>query len=269
MNKVAVLGAGAWGTALAIQALRAGASPTLWARDPARAATMGAAGENPRLPGASLAGTRVTCDPAEALRRRGAGDPGGAGADICAAFCPPCPGCCRPPWWWPRGWKRRRCACLWRFWLQTHPGQHGGVLSGPNFAHEVAAGLPAASVVASGDAELRARSLALLSTSAFRLYGSADPVGVQVCGAAKNVVAIAAGAAMGAGLGENARAALVSRGPGRDHPAGAGARRAAGNGRRACRGWETCCSPAPVPAAATTRSASLWAAGRRRPRRWP
>lgn len=210
MNKVAVLGAGAWGTALAIQALRAGASPTLWARDPARAATMGVAGENPRLPGASLAGTRVTCDPAEALR--------GAALVILAVpaqhlrgVLSALPRVLPPAVVVAKGVEAATLRLPLEVLAQTHPGQYGGVLSGPNFAHEVAAGLPAASVLASGDAELRARSLALLSTSAFRLYGSADPVGVQVCGAAKNVVAIAAGAAMGAGLGENARAALVSR----------------------------------------------------------
>ena len=92
------------------------------------------------------------------------------------------------------------------------PGLPAAVLSGPNFAHEVAAGLPAAAVVASRDAALRDRIGDLLATPGFRLYGWDDPVGVQVGGAAKNVIAIAAGAVIGAGLGENARAALVTRG---------------------------------------------------------
>ncbi|MBY0338197.1 MAG: NAD(P)H-dependent glycerol-3-phosphate dehydrogenase, partial [Acetobacteraceae bacterium] len=91
-------------------------------------------------------------------------------------------------------------------------GRSGGVLSGPNFAHEVAAGLPAASVVASADAALRDRAQALLSGAKLRLYTSDDPVGVEVGGAAKNVLAIAAGVVTGAGLGENARAALITRG---------------------------------------------------------
>ena len=86
------------------------------------------------------------------------------------------------------------------------------MLSGPNFAAEIARGHPAASVVASHDGGLRAATIALLGTSAFRLYGNDDPVGVQIGGAAKNVIAIAAGAVIGAGLGENARAALVTRG---------------------------------------------------------
>src|SRR4029079_14575940 len=85
-------------------------------------------------------------------------------------------------------------------------------LTGPNFAHEIAAGLPAAAVVAARDADLREQVAALLGTPPFRLYGTGDPIGAQVGGAAKNVIAIAAGAVIGAGLGENARAALITRG---------------------------------------------------------
>ena len=94
----------------------------------------------------------------------------------------------------------------------VRPGAQGAVLTGPNFAHEVAAGHPAAAVIASEDPALRRWLMGVLGTRAFRLYGSADPVGAQVGGAAKNVIAIAAGIAIGAGLGENARAALVTRG---------------------------------------------------------
>ena len=92
------------------------------------------------------------------------------------------------------------------------PGRAAAVLSGPNFAHEVARGMPAAAVVASAREEVRAGVIAALATPAFRLYGNDDPIGAQVGGAAKNVVAIAAGVVVGAGLGENARAALVTRG---------------------------------------------------------
>jgi glycerol-3-phosphate dehydrogenase (NAD(P)+) len=94
----------------------------------------------------------------------------------------------------------------------VRPGLVAGVLSGPNFAHEVARGLPAAAVVAAADPALREAGLALLGSPTFRLYGGEDAVGAQVGGAAKNVIAIAAGAVIGAGLGENARAALVTRG---------------------------------------------------------
>jgi glycerol-3-phosphate dehydrogenase (NAD(P)+) len=93
-----------------------------------------------------------------------------------------------------------------------YPGRASAVLTGPNFAHEVAAGLPAAATVASADPAARARVIAAVAGRAFRLYGNDDPVGAQVGGAAKNVVAIAAGVVIGAGLGENARAGLVTRG---------------------------------------------------------
>ena len=92
------------------------------------------------------------------------------------------------------------------------PSTPAAVLSGPNFAHEVAKGLPAAAVLASHDAALRKVAGDVLGTAGFRIYGGDDPMGVQVGGAAKNVIAIAAGAVIGAGLGENARAALVTRG---------------------------------------------------------
>jgi glycerol-3-phosphate dehydrogenase (NAD(P)+) len=86
------------------------------------------------------------------------------------------------------------------------------VLSGPSFAGEVAAGLPTAVVIASPDAALNDALMQALSHGAFRPYGSLDPVGVELAGAAKNVLAIACGIVMGRNLGENARAALVTRG---------------------------------------------------------
>ena len=95
---------------------------------------------------------------------------------------------------------------------ELHPSLPLCVLSGPNFAAEVARGLPTASVLACTDASLAANLSRLLATETLRLYASDDPTGVQVGGAAKNVIAIAAGAAIGAGLGENARAALITRG---------------------------------------------------------
>jgi glycerol-3-phosphate dehydrogenase (NAD(P)+) len=85
------------------------------------------------------------------------------------------------------------------------------VLTGPNFANEVACGLPTASVVAATDASVRKLVSTILGTPSLRLYGNDDPIGAQLGGAAKNVIAIAAGVVIGAGLGENARAALVTR----------------------------------------------------------
>src|SRR5262249_12370787 len=95
---------------------------------------------------------------------------------------------------------------------ELRPTTPAAILTGPNFAHEIAAGLPAASVIAAADTALRASIAAALGTPSFRLYGNDDPIGAQVGGAAKNVIAIAAGAVIGAGLGENARAALITRG---------------------------------------------------------
>lgn len=211
---VCVLGAGAWGTALAIQSARAGAARvSLWARDPARAGAMEAARENARhLPGAALPpAIGVTADMAAAL----------AGAALTVLAVPAqhlrpvlvaLPPAVPPVVVVAKGVEAGSLKLPLETVAEARPGLAAAVLSGPNFAHEVAAGLPAAAVVAGLDAGLRERAAALLGSPGFRLYGSDDPVGVQVGGAAKNVIAIAAGAVIGAGLGENARAALVTRG---------------------------------------------------------
>jgi glycerol-3-phosphate dehydrogenase (NAD(P)+) len=91
-------------------------------------------------------------------------------------------------------------------------GRPVAVLSGPNFAEEIAANLPAAAVVASDDQELAARLQAEIASPVFRVYINSDLIGVELCGAAKNVIALAAGAVDGLGLGDNAKAALMTRG---------------------------------------------------------
>jgi glycerol-3-phosphate dehydrogenase (NAD(P)+) len=91
-------------------------------------------------------------------------------------------------------------------------GRPVAVLSGPNIAEEVALGLPAAAVVASTDLELAVRLQLAVNSTAFRVYVNEDVVGVELCAAAKNVIALAAGGADGLGLGDNAKAALVTRG---------------------------------------------------------
>jgi len=209
---VAVLGAGAWGTALALQALRAGRGPvTLWARDPARAAAIAASRRNPRLPDAEIPdAVRVTADAAAALN----------GAALCV-LAVPVQALAAALAGWPAALPPAVAACkgveagTLRLPLEVldaaRPGLPACLLGGPNFAHEVAAGLPAAALVAGRDPALVADAVARLSGEAFRLYAGDDPIGAGVCGAAKNVAAIAAGAATGAGLGENARAALVAR----------------------------------------------------------
>jgi glycerol-3-phosphate dehydrogenase (NAD(P)+) len=203
MSDLAVVGAGAWGTALAIQAARAGRSVVLWARDPVRLA----ARENPRLPGFRLPdAVRVTGDlpaaalvllavPLQHMRAVAARLPPGGPLVVCA-----------------KGVESGSLRLPLEVLATVQPGRPAAVLSGPNFAHEIAAGLPAATVVAAAAASVREAVAAALGTPAFRIYGNDDTVGAQVGGAAKNVVAIAAGAVTGAGLGENARAALVTRG---------------------------------------------------------
>jgi glycerol-3-phosphate dehydrogenase (NAD(P)+) len=203
MSDVAVVGAGAWGTALAIQAARAGRRVTLWARDPA--SVLGR--ENPRLPGFSLPdAVRVTgalpsaalvllAVPLQHMRAVVAGLPPGGPLVACA-----------------KGVEANTHRLPLEVLAEIHPGRPAAVLTGPNFAHEVAAGLPAATVAAAVEEAVREAVAEALGTPAFRIYGNDDPVGAQVGGAAKNVVAIAAGAVIGAGLGENARAALVTRG---------------------------------------------------------
>ncbi|GGJ34694.1 glycerol-3-phosphate dehydrogenase [NAD(P)+] [Neoroseomonas lacus] len=210
---IAILGAGAWGTALAIQAARAGRRVTLWARDPAVAAAIAATRENARyLPGITLpAAVTVTADANVALNGAALAllvVPAQALAGVLSAMpvrAVPLLACCK-------GVEAGSLRLPLEVVAALRPGVPAGVLSGPNFAHEVARGLPAAAVVAAADASLRESGLALLSSAAFRLYGGEDPIGAEVGGAAKNVIAIAAGAVIGAGLGENARAALVTRG---------------------------------------------------------
>ena len=208
MNRVAVIGAGAWGTALAIQAARAGNAVTLWVRDPARAREIDAARESPRLPGARL--PEVICATAEMpdadavllavpmQHLRGI-----------AALVPPG---CAPLVACAKGVEQGTLRLPLEVLNELHPGRPAAVLTGPNFAAEIAAGKPAATVLAAIDPSLRARLASLLGTPAFRIYGNDDPIGAQIGGAAKNVVAIAAGAVIGAGLGENARAGLITRG---------------------------------------------------------
>jgi glycerol-3-phosphate dehydrogenase (NAD(P)+) len=211
MSEIAVIGAGAWGTALAIHAARLGHRVVLWARDPLRAEAMDATRDNPRLPGMKLPEQlRVTDDAREAL---------GAALAILAVPMQPLravlailPGGLPPMLLACKGLETGSLRLPLEVLAEARPDLTAGVLSGPNFAHEVAVGLPAASVVAAADRALCEQAQALLSGGALRLYASDDALGVQIGGAAKNVLAIAAGIATGAGLGENARAALITRG---------------------------------------------------------
>jgi glycerol-3-phosphate dehydrogenase (NAD(P)+) len=202
MSSITIIGAGAWGTALALHAARLGHEVALWARHPGR---IGA--ENPRLPGFVLpAAVRIVSAPPAADATLVA-VPMQHLREVLAALRPPAPLllCCK-------GIEAATGLLPLEVAAAILPGQPAAILTGPNFAHEIALGLPAASVVAGGDAALRATLLALLAGPTLRLYGNDDAAGAQIGGAAKNVVAVAAGAVSGAGLGDNARAALITRG---------------------------------------------------------
>ncbi|TCH98712.1 NAD(P)-dependent glycerol-3-phosphate dehydrogenase [Roseococcus sp. SYP-B2431] len=211
MSEIAVIGAGAWGTALAIHATRLGHRVVLWARDPLRAEAMEATRENARLSGVRLPeALRVTGDAREVL---------GAKLGILAVPMQPLratlatlPAGLPPLLLACKGLETGSLRLPLEVLAEARPDLAAGVLSGPNFAHEVAAGLPAASVVAAAEMGLCEQAQSLLSGGGLRLYASEDALGVQLGGAAKNVLAIASGIATGAGLGENARAALVTRG---------------------------------------------------------
>jgi glycerol-3-phosphate dehydrogenase (NAD(P)+) len=212
-DHIAVIGAGAWGTALAIQADRAGQSVMLWARDSARAALMAQSRANERLlPGVPLPpGITVTANATQALQDAALillVVPAQALRPVLQSL----PTLSAPLLICAKGVEAGSLMLPLEVLAEIHPGISAGVLSGPNFAHEIARGLPAAAVVASADSGLRALGVTRLGSPGFRLYGGDDPVGAEIGGAAKNVIAIAAGAVMGAGLGENARAALITRG---------------------------------------------------------
>lgn len=223
--RVAVLGAGSWGTALAAAASRR--QPTvLWARDPAQAADMAARHENARyLPGIALPQTLTLSSDLDAtlrsLKQDGAagliilGVPVAGLAATCAELAHRLPAMGlqdTPIVWTCKGFEADTARLPHEIVREALPGAIGGALSGPSFAREVAQGLPVALTVASGNAALRAATTQALHGAALRVYASADLVGVEVGGALKNVIAVACGIGDGLALGTNARAALITRG---------------------------------------------------------
>jgi len=213
--RIAVLGGGAWGTALALAMLRAGHSVRLFARDAETVASIHR-GENPRyLPGIAIEpGIEATSDlktaldaadcvlavtPAQSLRPVLAGAkphmPKGVPIVLCA-----------------KGIERDTGALLSAIVEEIVPENPVVALSGPSFATDVAKGLPTAVVVAARDNGMAADLAARFSARNLRCYSSDDLIGVEIGGALKNVFAIAAGAVTGAGLGASAQAAMVTRG---------------------------------------------------------
>ena len=212
---VSVLGAGAWGTALAVSV--APRHPTLlWARDAAQAATIATSRENGRyLPGIALPeGLDVTADfdAAVAHARDGLIIVGTPMAGLQATL-ERLPSDCQGVLWLCKGFQGVTGRLGHEVAQALRPDlARVGILSGPSFALEVARGQPAALVAASTDATLTQLAIDVLHGERLRIYASADPVGVEVGGAVKNVLAIATGIADGMQLGLNARAALITRG---------------------------------------------------------
>ncbi len=222
--KIIVLGGGAWGTALAVNASRNASAPhavTLWVRDAVQAQAMQQQRENQRyLPGVSL-------PPDLALSSQSL-------SDLVATFqtddlvivaspmaglrglLSQLHGCNAAVAWLCKGFEAGMGAAPGlmghEIQHQIAPGLRAGVLSGPSFAQEVAAGKPTALVAASTRADVRDALVAAFHSSTLRVYANDDVVGVEVGGAVKNVLSIATGLCDGLQLGLNARAALITRG---------------------------------------------------------
>lgn len=216
MSGTAVIGGGAWGTALADHLARHGHATTLWAREGDVVEAVNAAHENPRfLPGIALApslraegsvakavadaGVVVLVPPSHALRAvsRSLRRELRAGAVLAVAT---------------KGIEAETLALMTEVVASELPGHPIVALSGPSFALEVARHQPTAIVAASDDADAAARVQQLLSSRSFRVYTQHDVLGVELGGALKNVMAVATGIVEGLGLGFNSRAALITRG---------------------------------------------------------
>jgi len=211
ISHIGVVGGGAWGTALACLARRAGRRVTLWSRDTAVAAAIARDRANPiYLPGITLdAGieaasdlaTLGNCDavllvcPAQAVREVAARLTGSSPVVICA-----------------KGIEASSGQLMPEVLDEVLPGRPLAMLSGPSFAEEAIQGLPTAVSIATIDPALGRTLAASLAAGAFRPYWTHDVLGVALGGAIKNVLAIAAGIVEGRGLGHNAAAALVTRG---------------------------------------------------------
>ncbi len=221
-RKVTVLGAGAWGTALANLAARsgrearAGTAVTLYARDADHVSEMAATGVNARrLPGVPLpSNVHPTSDLAEAARADVflAAVPAQALRALLEQLSPHLSNGDAPVIVCAKGIENGTGLFLSEVVAETLPDHLPAVLSGPSFAHDVARGLPTAVTLAARDAGQASALAALLAGPEFRVYSSSDVRGVEIGGAAKNVLAIANGVAAGRGLGASAGAALLARG---------------------------------------------------------
>ena len=205
--RAVVVGAGAWGTAFSCVLARRGHEVVLAARDAEQVRVIQATGHNPRyLPNADLSGIEAVSlgeAPYEEADLVVVAVPSAAFGDVVSVLPGRLPVLSLSKGLDPAS--GQRLSTLVR-------GRPVAVLSGPNFAEEVAEGLPAAAVIASEDPELALRLQDALNSLAFRVYVNDDLVGVELCAAAKNVIALAAGGVDGLGLGDNPKAALITRG---------------------------------------------------------
>ena len=211
---IAVVGAGAWGTALALTCTRAGRKVMLWEPDAAHAASLRRTRESLFLPGVRIGDEIAVADrladiadahaillvvPAQAVRT------------VAAAMAPVvAPG--TPVIVCAKGIEAGTGKFMSEVIAECLPGAAAAILSGPSFAADVARGLPTAVTLAAADVTLAADLAHAVSSASFRPYHSTDVRGVEIGGAAKNVLAIAAGVVAGRGLGASATAALTSRG---------------------------------------------------------
>jgi len=211
VGHIGVVGGGAWGTALACLARRAGRQVTLWSRDPSISASIARERTNAiYLPGIALEpgiaaaadlADLAKCDalllacPAQAVRTLAKSLPGESPVIICA-----------------KGIEAESGMLMPEVLNEVQPRRRIALLSGPSFAEEAVRGLPTAISIATVDPHLGRPLAAALATGAFRPYWTHDVLGVALGGAVKNVLAIAAGIVEGRGLGANATAALITRG---------------------------------------------------------
>jgi glycerol-3-phosphate dehydrogenase (NAD(P)+) len=204
---VVVVGGGSWGTVFATVLRRNGHAVTIACRDPEQAAAIRATGRNPRYAQSveleGIDATTIADAPIAEANLVVVAVPSASFGDVVRGL----PGTA-PVLSLAKGLDPARGQRL----SELVEGRPVAVLSGPNIADEIAQGLPAAAVIACASLPLAIQLQLAITSATFRVYASEDVVGVELCAAAKNVIALAAGGADGLGLGDNAKAALVARG---------------------------------------------------------
>lgn len=213
-KSIAILGAGSWGTALAMQAARSGGEVMIWSHKPEVVAGINNKHKNPLhlsdliLPENVKATTDIEeitkynhvliAIPAQSIRKVLESLPQESYSFIIGS----------------KGVELGSLKLMSEVVLELLPRSRISVLSGPNFACEVAKGLPSITSIATQDKDILEDLTKIFSSANFKVYPSDDVIGVQICGAAKNVIAIACGICLGSNLGENAKAAILTKGMG-------------------------------------------------------